>query len=119
MQFVATTGCLYGLRRCSLVFFIPFIIQLMPFLIALRRKNLLSKNFIVTVYGFTLLFLLMLNHYEYSTYAAHGLTSFGCQIFIAGAGALSARANYSSCSREQVSFMGTVERVDASRSSGL
>jgi hypothetical protein len=88
MQLVATAGCLYGLRRCSLVFFMAFIIQLTPFLMTLRRKNLLSKNFILTVYGVTLVFLLVLNHYEYSTYAANGLTSFGCQIFIAGVGTL-------------------------------
>jgi hypothetical protein len=88
MQLVATAGCLYGLRRCSLVFFMAFIIQLTPFLMTLRRKNLLSKNFIMTVYGIALVFLLVLNHYEYSTYAVNGLTSLGCQIFIASAGTL-------------------------------
>jgi len=40
MQFGATSGCLYGLRRFSLVFYFTSILQFTPFLMTLRRKSM-------------------------------------------------------------------------------
>lgn len=43
MQFGATTGCLYGFsRRLSVQMLYVLVLQTTPFLMTLRRKNLLS-----------------------------------------------------------------------------
>jgi hypothetical protein len=79
MQFGATAGCLYGLRRYSLMFYMAFIVQLNPFLMTLRRKNLLSKSVVVTLYGVGLASAIALVIYEYTTHTASGFNSFLCQ----------------------------------------
>jgi hypothetical protein len=70
------------------MFFMSFIVQINPFLMTLRRKNLLGKNGVVTIYGCLLVFanIFMLN--ECSTYSTNGFNSFWCQNLIASFGAL-------------------------------
>jgi hypothetical protein len=56
MQFNATMGCLFGLRRYSTQFLYTWIIQFTAFLMTLRRKNLLPHTPLVILYGFMLFF---------------------------------------------------------------
>ena len=79
MQFGATTGCLYGLRRYSLMFYFAFILQVTPFLMTLRRKNLVSKPLIITMYGVMLIGGMGVTIYELVHYTAHPFHSFLCQ----------------------------------------
>ena len=80
MQLGATTGCLYGWpRRCSLMFYFVFILQVNPFLMTLRRKNLLSKPMIVTMYGIMLCGGMGMTIYEIWNYTALPLNTFLCQ----------------------------------------
>lgn len=88
MQFGATAGCLYGLRRYSLMFYMAFIVQINPFLMTLRRKNLLSKSVVVTLYGIGLASAIALVVSEYSTYSPAGFNSFMCQGVIVNLAAL-------------------------------
>lgn len=82
MQFGATAGCLYGLRRFSLMFYMAFIVQINPFLMTLRRKNLLSKTVVVTMYGFGLVGGIGIVFYEYLVFAPSGFNCVLCQGFI-------------------------------------
>jgi hypothetical protein len=61
------------------MFFIAFIVQLNPFPMTLRRKNLLSKSVVVTIYGIGLVFGIVLSLYEFSTYTANGFNAYRCQ----------------------------------------
>jgi hypothetical protein len=88
MQFGATAGCLYGLRRFSLMFYMVFIVQVNPFLMTLRRKNLLSKSFVVTLYGLGLASAVWLTIYEHTVHAPNGFNSFWCQGVILNCAAL-------------------------------
>jgi len=54
MQFGAISACLYGIRRYSIVFYMAFILQLNPFIMTLRRKNITSKRFLLVVYSLML-----------------------------------------------------------------
>jgi len=47
MQFGATSGCIYGLRRFSLVFYFTSILQFTPLLMTLRRKSEYSGSTVV------------------------------------------------------------------------
>jgi len=55
-QMYATAGVLMGVRRFTIQFLNVFVVQLNPFLMTLRRKNLLSHFGTVTIYGFLLIF---------------------------------------------------------------
>lgn len=54
MQFYATTGCLYGLRRMALVFLHVIVVQGNAFLMTLRRKNLAGHHALIAIYGVAL-----------------------------------------------------------------
>jgi hypothetical protein len=55
MQFMATSAALCGHhRRYDIFFYNLFVIQLTPFTMTLRRKNLVSHTFIVVFYGLML-----------------------------------------------------------------
>lgn len=83
MQFKATTIFLCGVRRFSIVFYTAFVVQVNPFLMTLRRKNLLSKNAVLTLYGAMLAFGFVTVAYEYGENAPNPLNSILCQGFIA------------------------------------
>ena len=78
MQFGATSGCLYGVRRFSMMFYMCFVVQVNPFLMTLRRKNLLSKTVVVSIYGIMLAYAFSFAIDEYKTYAPNGFNSFWC-----------------------------------------
>jgi hypothetical protein len=82
MQFGAHAACFYGIRRYSVWFYLAMIVQVSPFLMTLRRKNLVSKAFGVTMYGIGLVYAIGLVLYEYSFHAPYGLNSFLCQDLI-------------------------------------
>ena len=65
MQFHATMGCLFGLRRFSTQFLYVWIIQLNAFLMTIRRKNLAPHSVLVTTYGLMLTFGFVLASYEH------------------------------------------------------
>ena len=79
MQFGATAICLYGLRRFSIMFYMVFIVQVNPFLMTLRRKNLLSKTFVLTTYGVGLTGGLGLGFYENWFHSPSGFNCLYCQ----------------------------------------
>ena len=57
MQFFATSAALFGHdRRYSLFFYNLFVVQFTPFLMTLRRKNLVSHNLSVFLYGLMLVY---------------------------------------------------------------
>lgn len=64
LQFHATVGCLYGLRRYSTQFMYVWIIQFTAFLLTLRRKNLAPHMALVTTYGFMLMAGFVISTYE-------------------------------------------------------
>lgn len=66
MQFHATMGCLFGLRRFSTQFIYVWIIQLNAFLMTIRRKNLAGHETLVTIYGLMLTFGFAVASYEHS-----------------------------------------------------
>jgi len=65
MQFHATVGCLFGLRRFSTQFLYVWIIQFNAFLMTIRRKNLAPHSALVTVYGGMLVFGFCVASYEH------------------------------------------------------
>jgi hypothetical protein len=83
MQFGATSAHLYGARRFSLLFYMAFIVQVNPFLMTLRRKNLLSKNEVLSLYGAMLLFAFIVAMHEYGMNAPNGFNAFLCQGLVA------------------------------------
>jgi hypothetical protein len=78
LQFGATAGCLYGIRRFSIMFYMVFVVQVNPFLMTLRRKNLLSKTVVITLYGIGLAGGIRMAVYEHSVYAPNGFNSYLC-----------------------------------------
>lgn len=54
MQFLGTTGCMFGLRAFAGQFAIVFIIQTYAFTLTLRRKNLVSHRATVFIYSYQL-----------------------------------------------------------------
>jgi len=64
MQFHATMGVLFGVRRFSTQFVYVWIIQFTAFLMTLRRKNLLPHGPLVKTYGIMLLFGLVVSTYD-------------------------------------------------------
>jgi hypothetical protein len=78
MQFGATSACLYGLRRFSLMFYMAFVVQVNPFLMTLRRKNLLSKTTVITLYGIMLAVSFRVAFYEFSVNEPNGFNSYWC-----------------------------------------
>ena len=83
MQFGATSLHLYGARRYSLIFYTAFVVQVNPFLMTLRRKNLLSKNAVLSLYGAMLLFGPFIAVLEYGSYSPNGFNGFLCQGLLA------------------------------------
>lgn len=79
MQFGAHSACFYGMRRYSTWFYLAMIVQVSPFLMTLRRKNLVSKTFGVTMYGIGLVYAIGLVLYENRFHAPYGFNSFLCQ----------------------------------------
>lgn len=67
-QFYATAGVLFGVRRYTIQFLNVMVVQLNPFLMTLRRKNLISHHATVTVYGFLLVFGFLVELYEYTLF---------------------------------------------------
>jgi hypothetical protein len=67
-QFYATAGVLFGVRRYTIQFLMVFVVQLNPFLMTLRRKNLISHYATVSIYGFMLVFGSVICIYEYTRY---------------------------------------------------
>jgi hypothetical protein len=67
-QFYATAGVLWGLRRSTIQFLNVWVVQLNPFLMTLRRKNLISHQATVTIYGGMLVFGVFSVGYEYLRY---------------------------------------------------
>lgn len=65
-QFYATAGVLMGVRRYTIQFLNVIIVQINPFLMTLRRKNLLSHFWTVAIYGFLLVFGLSISILEYT-----------------------------------------------------
>ena len=88
MQFVATSLHLYGARRFSLFFYTAFVVQVNPFLMTLRRKNLLSTNEVLSLYGAMLVFGFFVVVYEFGVNAPNGFNGFLCQSFIANIAAV-------------------------------
>lgn len=65
-QFCGTTNILYGLRhRYSLHMLAVIVIQTNAFMMTVRRKNLANQTILVTLYGLSLLFSLIVCSYEY------------------------------------------------------
>ena len=83
MQFGATSLHLCGARRFSLIFYTAFVVQVNPFLMTLRRKNLLSKNEVLSLYGAMLSFGFFIAVYEFGVNAPNGFNGFLCQGFVA------------------------------------
>jgi hypothetical protein len=83
MQFGATSLYLYGARRFSLIFYTALVVQVNPFLMTLRRKNLLSKNEVLSLYGMMLSFGFIVAVYEYGFNAPNGFNGFLCQGLVA------------------------------------
>lgn len=67
-QFYATAGVLFGVRRYTIQFLNVFVVQLNPFLMTLRRKNLISHYLTVTIYGCMLIFGFTVCVYEYTRF---------------------------------------------------
>lgn len=67
LQFHATMGCLYGLRRYSTQFMYVWIIQFTAFLLTLRRKNIAPHNFLTSLYGVMLIAGFFVSSYEISS----------------------------------------------------
>jgi hypothetical protein len=67
-QFYATAGVLFGVRRHTIQFLNVFVVQLNPFLMTLRRKNLISHWATVTIYGFLLVVGFLICLYEYTRF---------------------------------------------------
>jgi hypothetical protein len=67
LQFHATVGCLWGLRRYSTQFMYVWIIQFTAFLLTLRRKNIAPHVFLVSLYGFMLTAGFVVSSYEIIT----------------------------------------------------
>lgn len=64
MQLGMTSHCLYGLRRFSFMFFMAAMLQVTPFLMTLRRKNLLSTPVGIAAYAVQLIFGWSMGEYE-------------------------------------------------------
>ena len=64
MQFGMTAFCLLGQRRFSTQFVMVSFLQITPFLMTLRRKNLFGTNTTVASYGFELIFGWVVTAYE-------------------------------------------------------
>jgi hypothetical protein len=79
MQFGATSGCLFGARRFSPMFYSAFVVQVNPFLMTLRRKNLLSKSTVLTLYSLMLLGGFRMAFYEFGVHDPYGFNSFMLQ----------------------------------------
>jgi ABC-type glucose/galactose transport system permease subunit len=89
MQFGATAGCLYGVRRYSVMFYMAFIVQVNPFLMTLRRKNLANKAVVLVLYGLGLAGAVALVITDYKHHSPQpGLNAFFCQGLIANLAAL-------------------------------
>ena len=57
MQFFGTSAALMGHRRLnSVIYYNLFVVQVTPFIMTLRRKNLVSHNFNVFLYGCMLVY---------------------------------------------------------------
>jgi len=54
-QFFGTANVLFGFRRCTMHMLFAMIVQINAFLMTVRRKNLVSQGFLVTLYGISLL----------------------------------------------------------------
>lgn len=67
-QFYATAGVRFGVRRYTIQFLCVFMVQLNPFLMTLRRKNLISHYAAVTIYGFILVFGFIVCFFEYKRF---------------------------------------------------
>ena len=78
-QFIATTGCLFGLRRASAFFFGLFVVQGNAFNMTVRRKNLLTHEFVLKVYAVMLAIFAYINRYDlmYKGESAVKLVIFG------------------------------------------
>lgn len=77
-QFYATAGVLFGLRRSTIQFLNVFVVQLNPFLMTLRRKNLISHKATVTIYGLMLVFGVLTVGNEYMRYGSAMLRTISC-----------------------------------------
>jgi len=75
MQFQATMGCLFGLRRFSTQFLYVWIIQFNAFLMTVRRKNLAPHSALVTVYGLMLVFGFCVATYEHHQVGAFAMVT--------------------------------------------
>jgi hypothetical protein len=64
MQLGVTSYCLYGLRRFSAQFLTVAVIQINPFQMTLRRKNLISTWATIFMYGVELLLGVFVSIYE-------------------------------------------------------
>ena len=68
LQMAGFSGCLYGLRRYSIMFYFAFILQIQPFFMTLRRKNLSSKTVGLFVYSAMLIAGWIVGEYELRHY---------------------------------------------------
>ena len=68
LQMAGIAGCLFGLRRYSIMFYFCFVLQLNPFIMTLIRKNLCSKKVGVTFYGAMLVGGLIVGELELQRY---------------------------------------------------
>jgi len=69
MQLGMTSYCLYGLRRFSVMFFMSSMLQVTPFVMTIRRKNLISTPATVGIYGMELVFGSIMSIYEVTSAA--------------------------------------------------
>jgi hypothetical protein len=87
-QFTGKSACLYfPARRYTFFYFAAFGLQLNPFLMTLRRKNVASHNLLVAIYGFALLFVTFIAATEVFQHGGgwmtvHYLHSISCLAFM-------------------------------------
>ena len=83
IQFGGTSISLFGQRRFSTQFFTVAIVQLTPFMMTLRRKNLIGTKTVVALYGVELAFGAIVNHSEFERVGGNGERCFGMMVDLA------------------------------------
>ena len=82
LQMAGFSGCLYGLRRYSIMFYFCFILQIQPFFMTLRRKNLSSKFVGLIVYSAMLIGGVIVGEFELRRYPGVTFNHRVCQDII-------------------------------------
>jgi len=82
LQMAGVSGCLFGLRCYSIMFYFCFLLQMTPFSMTLIRKHLCSKKVAVTLYGAMLVGGLIVGELELQRYPGVAYNHRVCQDLI-------------------------------------